>query len=114
MAKIECELFGNFDEILEKLNTAVLEGSQSAALEEFSDFVTPDMQCAIRAYGRYSWSGNGRVSLNITLIESGGKIFLSAISTGGSQAVFFKLNTIGEENFLSTIKWVVDMYSKDG
>lgn len=113
MAKLECELFGHFDEVLEKLNMAVLNGSKSAALEEFSDFAAADMKCAIRAYERYSWLGNGRVSLNITLIESRGKIFLSAISTGGSQAVFFKINTIGEENFLNTIKWVVNMYSKD-
>ncbi len=113
MAKIECELFGEFDEILENLNTAVMEGSESASLEEYSDFVTPKMQCAVRAYERYSWSGNSRVSLNITLIETEGKIFLSAISTGGSQAVFFKINTIGEENFLSTIEWVIDKFSKD-
>ncbi|MCM1298318.1 MAG: DUF6054 family protein [Firmicutes bacterium] len=113
MAKIECELYGDFDEILEQLNNAVLEGSVSATLEEFSDFVTPDMQCAVRAYERYSWTGSSRVSLNITLIQSSGRIFLSAVSTGGCQAVFYKVNTIGEENFLSTVEWVADMYSSD-
>lgn len=113
MAKIDCELYGDFDEILGYLHKAVMEGSSSASFEEGSDFETSNMRCAVRAYERYSYLGKNRVSLSITLIESDKRVFLSAISTGGSQAVFFKINTIGEETFLNTIDWVIDMYCKD-
>ncbi|MDE6724171.1 MAG: hypothetical protein K2J79_01060, partial [Ruminiclostridium sp.] len=76
-------------------------------------FSTESMRCEVRAYERYSYFGKNRVSLSITLVESNGRIFISAITTGGSQAMFFKVNTIGEESFLETIRWVIDRYSKD-
>lgn len=113
MAKIECELYGDYEEILAELHCAVMDGSASASFEDGTDFETSGMRCAVRAYERYSAFGGNRVSLSFTLVESEGRIFLSAISTGGSQAVFFKFDTVGEETFLSTIEWVVEMYSRD-
>ena len=113
MAKIECELYGNFEDILAEFHCAVMDGSVSASFEDGSDIETSSMRCAVRTYERYSAFGGNRVSLSFTLIESEGRIFFTAISTGGSQAVFFKFDTVGEENFLSTIEWVVEMYSKD-
>jgi hypothetical protein len=40
------------------------------------------------------------VSLGISILAVGGALAVSAISAGGSQAVFFKINTVGEQNFL--------------
>lgn len=44
MAKIEAELYGNFDIILMDLHNTVMRGSTSASLEESSDIVvgSPD------------------------------------------------------------------------
>lgn len=39
MAKIEAELYGNFDIILMDLHNTVMRGSSSASLEESSDIV---------------------------------------------------------------------------
>ena len=36
----------------------------------------------------------------------------SAITSGGSQAVFFKLNTLGEESFLEKLVPIVENYKK--
>ena len=105
MAKIEAELYGNFDIILMDLHNTVMRGSTSASLEESSDIVAGSTRCAIRAYERYSFLGNGRVSMNFTLFQTDGRIFVSAMSTGGSQAVFFKINS-----FLDTIRPTVDSY----
>jgi len=44
--------------------------------------------------------GGNRVSLGISILAVGGALAVSAISAGGSQAVFFKINTVGEQNFL--------------
>ena len=109
MAKIEAELYGNFDIILMDLHNTVMRGSTSASLEESSDIVV-STRCAIRAYERYSYLGNGRVSMNITLFQTDDRIFVSVTSTGGSQAVFFKINRIGENSFLDTIRPTVDSY----
>lgn len=109
MAKIECTLQGNIDEILRDFDNAVMQSS-SATLEESSDFRTDNARCIVRAYERYSYFGKGRVSLNIVLFQSDERIKLSAVTTGGSQAVFFKMNTIGENSFLDTIRDVVGKY----
>ncbi len=109
MAKYECELRGDFSTILSELDAAAT-NSLTAELEDGSDFSGNDLRCAVRVYERYSVVGGNRVSLNITLVENGGRLFCSAISSGGSQAVFLKLNTLGEEAFLEAITDVLEKY----
>lgn len=40
----------------------------------------------------------------MTLFGKDGDVHLSAITAGGSTAMFFKLNTFGEEAFLEKLK----------
>lgn len=104
MAKLECAMRGNMDEILKTLEDAVLR-SISASCEDSSDFRFRDgIRCAVRVYERYSFLGKNRVSLSLTLVGTNEGSRLSVITSGGSQAVFFKLNTWGEESFLDTIR----------
>ena len=104
MAKLERTLNGDFDRILELIEDGILHGSVSASLEDSSDFYSSEARCSVRVFERYSVLGNNRVSLNVTLFQGGdGIIRLSAISSGGSQAVFFKINTFGEEAFLDKL-----------
>ena len=109
MAKYEKHLTGNFDELLELVTDGVLNGSMSASYENGSDWTNGTVRCAVRVFERYSYMGGNRVSMNVTLFQSGnGPIQLSAITSGGSQAMFFKINTWGEEAFLDTLRAVVD------
>lgn len=110
MAKLECELSGNFDELLQAVDSAAMSHSSSASKEDESDFTLPSCQCAVRVYERYSVMGSNRVSLNVTLLQSDGRIFLSAISSGGSQAMFFKVQTLGEESFLECFADAMQKY----
>ena len=104
MAKIERVLSGDFDRVLKKIEDGVLNGSMSASLEDSSDFSGGDSRCSVRVFERYSYAGGNRVSMNVTLFQgSDGNIHLSAITSGGSQAMFFKVNTWGEEAFLETL-----------
>ncbi len=108
MAKLERRLTGDFDAVLDALDRGILEGSVSATYEDGSDYAAGEVRCAVRVYERYSYVGGNRVSLNLTLAGTGRKLFLSAITSGGSQAVFFKINTWGEEAFLDTLREIVD------
>ena len=64
-----------------------------------------DARCSVRVFERYSMMGGNRLSLTLTLFQNGDSpIRLSAITAGGSQAVFFKVNTLGEESFLDDVK----------
>ena len=108
MAKLERALTGDFDDILWRLAQAVLNGSMSASLEDSSDFTVGPARVAVRMYERYSALGGNRVALSLTLAGEGTRLHLTAITAGGSQAMFFKLNTFGEEAFLDTLARVVD------
>ncbi len=109
MAKLERTLSGNFNSWLDRIEKGILDGSVSATLEEASNFYQGDARCAVRAFERYSFAGGNRVSLTVTLFQNGNDpICLSAISTGGSQSVFFKVNTWGEETFLEKLRELVE------
>ena len=104
MAKMERTLDGDFDEILNRIETGIMRGSVSASLEDSSDFTSGSTRCAVRVFERYSALGSNRVSLSVTLFQGAdGIIHLSAITSGGSQAMFFKINTFGEEAFLDKL-----------
>ena len=110
MGKLECYLQGDFDTLLRVIEDGVLSGSLSASFEDGSRYERGELRCAVRVYERYSVFGGNRVSLNITLIGRGEEVFLSAITAGGSQAMFFKMNTLGEESFLNTLQDTVRPY----
>ena len=105
MAKLERELNGDFSEILRRIEDGIIRGSVSATLEDSSDFFEKNCRCSVRVFERFSYMGGNRLSLSVTLFQySDGPIHLSAITAGGSQAVFFKINTLGEEAFLDKLR----------
>lgn len=108
MAMLERTLQGNFTEIVERLHHGVLEGSVSASYEGGTDFTMGPVKCAVRMYERYSWSGSNRVALSLTAVGDGERVHVTAITAGGSQAMFFKVNTWGEDAFLDTLAQVLD------
>lgn len=110
MAKYECSLSGNFDALLRRIEDGILRGSMSASYEDGSNHMKGGVRCAVRVYERYSMMGGNRVSLNVTLVGDGESLFLSAITSGGSQAVLFKINTFGEESFLDCLREIVEDY----
>lgn len=69
-----------------------------------------DVKCTILVFERYSYLGKNRVSLNVTILGHGDEIEVIATTAGGSQAVLFKVNTWGEENYLSYFEFVVNQY----
>ena len=105
MAKLQRTLNGDFRAILARIEDGILHGSVSASLEDGSDFTEGSARVSVRVFERYSYLGNNRVSLSVTLFQHGdGPVHLSAITSGGSQAMFFKINTFGEEAFLDKLR----------
>ena len=108
MAKLERTLTGDFDRVLRQLHDGIMNGSRTASCEGGSEFSLNGTRCVTRVYERYSAFGGNRVALSMTLFGSDGQLRLSAITAGGSQAMFFKINTFGEEAFLDTLTKVLD------
>lgn len=108
MAKLEKIIDRDFDGLLRSIEEGILEGSVSASLEDSSDFQSGNARCSVRVFERYSYMGGNRVSLSVTLFQSeNAPIHLSAITAGGSQAVFFKINEFGEEAFLDKLREIL-------
>ncbi|NLC68516.1 MAG: hypothetical protein GX754_06970 [Clostridiaceae bacterium] len=110
MAKYERTLTGDFNEFLSWLHNDIIRGSISASYEDGSDITMGQVKVAVRVYERYSMLGKNRISLNLTLAGDGKNLYVTAITSGGSQAVFFKINTFGENAFLQTCIDSVENY----
>ena len=109
MAKMEKKFTGSFSALLNKIENGILNGSMSATLEESSDFRCGDARCSVRIFERYSYAGGNRLSLSVTLFQGAdGVIHLSAATTGGSSAMFFKVNTWGEDAFLEKLTEILE------
>ena len=108
MAKLEKTLNRNIDELRNTIIDGILEGSMSATLEDQSSFKAGQARCEMIVFERYSYLGENRVSMNVTLFQYGDEpVRLSAITSGGSQAVFWKINTLGEESFLEKLEEIL-------
>lgn len=109
MAKLERELNSDFNYLLNRIEQGIMNGSSTASLEDSSDFIDANARCSVRVFERYSVLGGNRVSLNVTLFQSeNGPVKISAITSGGSQAMVFKINTFGESAFLDCLREILD------
>ena len=100
MAHHECELTGQLDSFLDHFDAEILRTSASAQAEDRADFTDGDARMAVRVYERYSAMGGNRVSLNVAVMAVGDQLAVTMTAAGGSEAMFFKINTFGEEAFL--------------
>ena len=110
MAKYERTIRADFNDFANYLENEVMSRSMTATQEERSETVRNGVRVQVTAYERYSYAGGNRVSMSITLIGHDGMVDIVAMTTGGSQAVFWKVNTWGEETFLQTLVDGVDAY----
>lgn len=111
MAHYEHELTGDVDRLVAHLDEAIPAGSVTAKYESGADQRIGDARMVVRVYERYSAFGGNRVSLSVSILSVGDQIALSATTSGGSQAMFFKLNTFGEDAFLSRAVEAIESYA---
>lgn len=110
MAKYSCELHGSFYHFCQFLKKELIESSFSASIEDEHYYNVHDVHVGILIFERYSYTGKNRLSLSITITEYQNNLHVTAISSGGSQAMFFKINTFGEDAFLDKFKEAIQNY----
>lgn len=112
MAKYVTVIHGDFDEFNQFLAKHIASSSMSSSKEGTHEFDCPNVRCRVQVFERYSAFGSNRVSMNVTVMGIGDELQIAGITSGGSQGMLFKLNTVGEENFLYKLKQAVEDYVK--
>jgi hypothetical protein len=110
MARYEVALTGDVDRFVAHIDGTIVSGSMTAKFEDGSDHRLGDARMVVRVYERYSATGSNRVSLSISLLSVGDDITVSAITSGGSTAAFWKINTLGEESFLAKAVEAIEIW----
>lgn len=109
MGKYQLSLSGrDINTVMSIVHSELLQGSLTCELNSASNFTGKNVRCCVRVYERYSIFGQNRVSLTLTYFqEDGGPVEVSAISAGGSQALFAKINNVSEEAFLNEFRKII-------
>lgn len=110
MAKFETVVNGNIHQFLDYLEENLSFLGTSVSLEDSSVYSFSGVDIGVYVLERYSYMGGNRLSLNLTITGDQHSSQITAITAGGSQAVFFKINTIGEDNFLQRFIDLVNQY----
>lgn len=104
MAKLDRTVAGvDISTLAQHLVRGITSSSVSASFEDQSSFTYGDVSCISLVFERYSAMGANRASVSATLFSSPRGVQVSAITSGGSQALFWKVNTFGEEAFLDKV-----------
>ncbi len=104
-------LSGSADGLANHLDNVITE-SISASIEAQDELCTGDARLILRTYERYSVSGGNRLTLNVAILAVGSDLKVALTTSGGSRAVFFKVNTIGEETFMESALAAVDSFAE--
>lgn len=110
MATYERRFEGDFISFLRSFHDKMIDSSISTQYEDGKIILVGEQQVALHVYERYSAIGSNRVSLSVMIADLGDKIHLTAIASGGSEGMLFKLNTFGESAFLDVCVRIVENY----
>lgn len=110
MAKTERVVWGNFDEVLNGLDEAIINSGVSMQLVDYSYKEVNGSKVALRVYDKYFYRSSNRASLSLSVISSGDQIHVSAIGAGGGQGVFFRFSWGAESSILTPVIKYLDSY----
>ena len=108
MAQIKRKIVGDFETVKKQIDDGLRTGSMTITTEEEFSGDLGGRKYWVVSYERYAASSKSRVSMNITMLEGDDTNLIMGTSTGGSQAVLFKMNKFPEVLFLQTLERVLD------
>jgi hypothetical protein len=103
---------GSADALAAYLDEAITKGSVSASIEHQDVLSIGDARMILRTYERYSMTGGNRLTLSVSILAVGDRMEVALTTSGGSQGVFFKINTFGESAFMDKGLEAVDCFSR--
>ena len=112
MARYEATVHGTIDELKAYIEKNKYNLGSTISYEEETTGEVDGIKYYAAGFERFAALGGNRVSLNITMMEYSEGIRVIAMSLGGSQAAFFKINHWSEDNFLNDFVRVLESYER--
>ena len=94
-------LVGSADALSTHLDEAITTGSISASIENGDELSIGDARLIVRTYERYSMTGGNRLTLSVGILAVGDRMEVALTTSGGSEAIFIKINRFGEDAFMA-------------
>ena len=112
MAKYTTTVGGSLNELVTYIKYNESRLGSTITLEEEITGTADSAKYWVGTYERYAVLGENRVSLNVMLIEYSEGVKVIATASGGSQAMFLKVNHWSEDNFLNGFVSIIETYMK--
>lgn len=106
-------LVGSGDALAAHLDEAIPKFSISASIEHREELSIGDARMILRTYERYSMMGGNRLTLSVSILAVGDQMEVALTTSGGSGAVFFKINTLNEGAFMDKGLEALDAFPRD-
>ncbi len=104
MARYEQQVTGDFNAIVNRLHTDIMNDAVSMNLVDESNYYSGDMKVAVRVYDKYYMRNGNRASLSLTVVGHDKFIFVSAIGAGGGQGVIFNFSLGAEDDMVDIVR----------
>lgn len=103
MAKYEAYVMGNIETVMEQLHTDIMDAGATMNLVDESFDMVGTAKVAVKVYDKYFMRNGNRASLSVTAVESDGKVFVSAIGSGGGQGILFNFSLGAESEMVDIV-----------
>jgi len=110
MAKRERIINGDFDDLLETIDSLLICDNVVAIGKSNADYTGNGTRCAIRTYEKRSVWRNDFAILTVTLVQDENQIYVSGITSDGNSEKLLDLNSNGEYIFLDSFTNALNEY----
>lgn len=112
MARFQTTLTGDRKALVAHLDAAILGRSVTADRDESVEQTVGDAHMMVLVYERFSAVGANRLSLTVSILAVGRELAVTMVSAGGSRALFFKINSLGESAFLGKGRRALESFAR--
>ena len=104
MALYEKTIRGNFNEIVDRLDKAILNSGMSMNFVDGSSYSADDFQLVVRVYDKYFARIGSRASLSLAVAGHGADVLITAIGAGGGKGIIYNSSWGAEEELVSIVQ----------
>jgi hypothetical protein len=101
---------GNAAEIAAMLTDQIGRSAMSCELIDSVFHELNGTSVHLLVFDKYFMRNSSRASLTVSVIGSGGTVYVDAVGSGGSQGALFNFSWGAEENFVGTVAEILGSY----